>query len=80
MAMIGQWSLSLVRKQVPEVSSEPIRIRFHIAAEMATALALLAGGSGAYARVWFAQRGDWRAAGFFAVLIALALVSLVLLD
>ncbi len=44
--MIGQWVFSLVRKQVPELETEPIRIRFHLAAEFTTAIALLVGGSG----------------------------------
>jgi hypothetical protein len=42
--MIGQWILFLVTGQVPELESEPLRIRFHLAAEFATALALLVGG------------------------------------
>lgn len=42
--MIGQWILFLVTGQVPELETEPLRIRFHLAAEFATALALVAGG------------------------------------
>jgi hypothetical protein len=42
--MIGQWLFSLATGQVPELVTEPLRIRFHLAAEFATALALLAGG------------------------------------
>lgn len=44
--MIGQWTLSYVTHQIPELQSEPIRIGFHIAGEMATAVALIAGGVG----------------------------------
>ena len=44
--MIGQWTVSLVSKQVPEIEEEPIRIAFHIAAEMVTALCLIAAGIG----------------------------------
>ena len=44
--MIGQWTVSLVGGQVPELRSEPIRIRFHLAAEFATALALTVSGIG----------------------------------
>ena len=44
--MIAQWSVSLARSQVPELETEPVRIRFHIVAEFITALTLLAGGSG----------------------------------
>jgi hypothetical protein len=42
--MIGQWILFLASGQVPELKTEPLRIRFHLAAEFATAVALLAGG------------------------------------
>lgn len=45
-AMIGQWTFSLIKKQVPELETERIRILFHIAAEFATAIALLVGGLG----------------------------------
>ncbi len=44
--MIGQWSLSLANGQVPELRTEPIRIRFHLAAEFVTALALIVSGIG----------------------------------
>jgi hypothetical protein len=44
--MIGQWSLSLVKGQVPELKTEPVRILFHIVAEFVTASALIAGGVG----------------------------------
>ncbi len=42
--MIGQWLFFLASGQVPELVTEPLRIRFHLAAEFATALALLTGG------------------------------------
>jgi hypothetical protein len=42
--MIGQWALFLATGQVPELQTEPLRIRFHLAAEFATALALIAAG------------------------------------
>ena len=44
--MIGQWAVSYLKKQIPELSTEPIRIWFHIAAEMATALSLAIAGIG----------------------------------
>lgn len=44
--MIGQWTASFVAKQIPELKDEPIRIWFHIVAEMVTALALIAAGLG----------------------------------
>jgi len=42
--MIGQWLVFLATGQVPELKTEPLRIRFHLAAEFATALALVVGG------------------------------------
>jgi hypothetical protein len=44
--MIGQWSFSYLSKQIPELESEPIRITFHIAGEIITALCLVLGGIG----------------------------------
>jgi hypothetical protein len=42
--IIGQWLFFLATDQVPELTTEPLRIRFHLAAEFATAIALLGGG------------------------------------
>ncbi len=42
--MIGQWLVSYMTGKIPELKIEPIRIGFHIAAEMATALILLLSG------------------------------------
>jgi peptidoglycan/LPS O-acetylase OafA/YrhL len=42
--MIGQWAVFLATGQVPELETEPLRIRFHLAAEFGTAIALLVGG------------------------------------
>ena len=42
--MIGQWTVSYATKQIPKIQSEPIRIWFHIAGEMATAISLIVGG------------------------------------
>lgn len=44
--MIVQWTMSYLGKQIPELKTEPIRIWFHIAAEMVTALCLLISGVG----------------------------------
>ena len=44
--MIVQWTLSYFNNQIPELETEPIRIKFHIAAEMLTAASLLAAGIG----------------------------------
>lgn len=44
--MIGQWTILYRNKQIPELEHEPVRIWFHIAAEMATALALIVGAAG----------------------------------
>ena len=51
-AMIGQWVLTLVKKQVPGpeagpiVGRGPVEMLFHKVAELVTAIALLAGGVG----------------------------------
>lgn len=42
--MISQWSISLAIGQVPEASTEPIRLGFHLAAELTTALSLIFSG------------------------------------
>jgi hypothetical protein len=53
LGMIVQWAMSYVSKQIPELQTEPIRIWFHIAAEMLTALMLVASGLGLLtARPW----------------------------
>lgn len=44
--MIAQWVFFLLSGQVPELESEPLRIGFHLAAELVTALALMAAGAG----------------------------------
>lgn len=99
LVMIGQWTLLYVRNQIPEIGHEPIRIWFHIAAEVITALALIVSGIALLAgSAWasslylvsmgmlfytaivspgyFAQQGDWKWLGIFAVLIGLGIASL----
>ncbi len=44
--MIGQWAFSYLSEQIPELEHEPVRIWFHIAAEMVTASCLIVGGIG----------------------------------
>ena len=44
LGMIGQWFFSYLSGQIPELEDEPIRILFHIAAEITTALSLVIGG------------------------------------
>ncbi len=46
LGMIGQWAASYRSGQIPELVDEPIRIGFHIVAEMITAVALIIGGVG----------------------------------
>ena len=97
--MIGQWSLHLVKKQVPELQIEPYSIAFHFVGEFITAIALLIGGIGLLIETcwseeiyfiatgmliytvivspgYFAQKGDWRMVGMFAVISILTLVGL----
>lgn len=44
--MIVQWTMSYLGKQIPELKTEPIRIWFHISAELVTAASLLTSGIG----------------------------------
>jgi hypothetical protein len=44
--MIGLWTFLCVSRQIPELETEPLRIGFHITAEIATAVALIIGGLG----------------------------------
>jgi peptidoglycan/LPS O-acetylase OafA/YrhL len=99
--MIGQWLFFLATGQVPELKTEPYRIRFHLAAEFATAIALLVGGIALLTgQTWgrwfyllavgmllytvivspgyFAEKGQWAFVGMFAIVLLLALVSIVL--
>ena len=46
LSMLVQWSISLFSGNVPEIRTEPIRIAFHLAAEIATAVMLVLGGIG----------------------------------
>jgi hypothetical protein len=48
LAMIGMWSVSYLSNQIPELETEPIRIKFHLAAEFATAIVLLIAGIGLF--------------------------------
>ncbi len=52
--MIVQWMMSYVSKQIPELETEPIRIWFHITAEMVTAIALIVGGIGLFIQTGWA--------------------------
>ena len=47
--MIGQWLISYASKKIPELDTEPIRIWFHIAGELATAMMLIVSGIGLFA-------------------------------
>jgi hypothetical protein len=44
--MIAQWGFFLFSNQVPELRTEPVAVSFHLAAEGATAAALIAAGVG----------------------------------
>jgi hypothetical protein len=45
LGMIAQWAMSYFSHQIPELKTEPIRIGFHLAAEMGTALCLIVSGT-----------------------------------
>lgn len=42
--MIGFWLMAYISKSIPEVKTEPVRIIFHIAAEIVTGLLLILSG------------------------------------
>ena len=48
--MIAMWVVSYVSKQIPELESEPIRIKFHLAAEFSTAILLIIAGTGLFTK------------------------------
>ncbi len=96
--MFAQWTFFLANGSVPEVRAAPIALGFHLAAEFATALALIAAGILLFLRRpfaplvglvangmllytvivspgYFAQRGEWPLVVMFAVLLVLALLS-----
>lgn len=54
-AMIGQWIASYLTKQIPELKTEPIRIAFHIVAEILTALILIVSGVAMWMDISWAQ-------------------------
>lgn len=47
-SMIGQWLFSFFTKQIPELKDEPVRIGFHITAEIITATVLIVSGVALY--------------------------------
>lgn len=49
-AMLAMGAMFFASGQVPEVETEPIRISFHLAGEIATALLLVVAGAGLAAR------------------------------
>ena len=46
LGMIGQWTFFYLQKQIPELVTEPIRIGFHLAGELITAILLILSGTG----------------------------------
>lgn len=56
LSMLCIWVLLYVSNQIPELTSEPYRIWFHITAEVITALLLLVGGIMLLAKKRMAQK------------------------
>jgi hypothetical protein len=46
LSLLWYWGYLATRREIPELDTEPFRMIFHIAGELATAVALLAGGVG----------------------------------
>jgi hypothetical protein len=61
--MVVQWLFFLATGNVPELETEPLAIAFHIAAELATAVVLLAAGVSLLRRLWWAQPASLLGAG-----------------
>lgn len=55
-AIVGLWVVLLATGQVPELTTAPLEIGYHLVAELATALTLLAAGTGRHRRVAWADR------------------------
>lgn len=48
MAILGFWAVAVLGRSVPEITSGGTEIRFHIVAEVAAGLILVAGGFGIF--------------------------------
>ena len=55
LGMIGQWLLFYITRQIPELETEPVRIKFHLAAEFITALTLITAGFGLLLNILWAN-------------------------
>jgi len=55
--MIGMWGAVLLSGNVPDLETNPLEIRYHLAAEFLTALALVASGIGLWRGRRWAARG-----------------------
>ncbi len=64
--MIGQWGFFLAVGAVPEVQTEPIALAFHLAAECATAICLVAGGLALLRQAVWSKKLALLAAGMLA--------------
>jgi hypothetical protein len=99
--MLGLWAVSYYKNQISELESEPVRIKFHLVAEFATALLLIVSGLALLTnQTWgistylvsmgmlfytvivspgyFAQKGQWAYVVMFAVILVLAITSLLI--
>ena len=64
--MFGQWGFFLAVGAVPEVQTEPIALAFHLTAEFATAICLIAGGFALLRKAPWAKTCALLAAGMLA--------------
>lgn len=61
--MIAMWAGSYYTRQISELESEPVRIKFHLAAEFITAFSLITAGIGLLAQQGWAVSAYLIAAG-----------------
>jgi hypothetical protein len=64
--MIGQWSLLMATGTVPEIKTEPIRLAFHLVAELFTAICLLLSGIAMLRQVSWSKVFGYFAGGLLA--------------
>jgi len=71
LSMIAMWSSFHLTNAIPELKTEPIRVSFHIAAEVATGVCLIAGAFGLY------RNKDWGVKAFLVSMGMLLYTSIV---
>jgi hypothetical protein len=88
--MIGQWVIFPATGLMPELETNLLRIRFHLVAEFATAIAMLVSGIALltdrallYTMIvspdYLAKKSHWASFGILAVMLIMVLINIVLI-